>query len=642
MTFQRLYALLLTALLAASAAFAAAPAWKPLGPFGGAVLSITADPATRGVLYAVTSQGVYRTADAGNLWAPVLAIPLVEGRVAVDPLHPGTLYLAGASGGPLALKSTDGGAHWSSISAGLPLATTLLAVDPVRPRRLYAGLLGNGFWRSPDAGASWEPAGSGLPGPLSVLAIATASRPTGKLLIATEKGVFRSADAGTSWTAVRGGLPAGTARAAAFASRTAYVYFDGSGLYRSNDDGVTWRKVLPARSQPMVEISISPRTPGVVYVRFGDSTLFRSTNGGQRWVQLSAPAATAVAADPFAAGGVYASFHPPGVVSGVWSSGDQGQSWTARSRGMTGVQATSMAIQNGDPSKIWITTGFGSALRTTNGGTVWAPNRTPAGETLLQLYSGPGSRIIARTWDDLFIPHLWSTDDNGGSWTQQPVPTLQGQELAFLSVSTAPSTLYAAKLDEPVYGGGLLNVLRSTDGGAHWDSTQETTLTCGLGEMAAAPSNPAVLYLGGCKGEREAGVLRSGDGGATFADVSAGLPATEVLSLTVAPGAPDTVWAGTGDGVWKSTNGGASWTRAGGELTGLVVTGLLAPAVPGRLYAALRDGRIFRSNDGGASWVDWTGGMPRSTVYSLQSPPGDPRRIWAATQQGIWTLQEAD
>jgi len=648
MKFQRLFAFLLTALLGVAAASAAAPSWTSLGPFGGGVAFITPDPVHRGVLYAATSLGVYRTADAGGSWAPIYTGLLLggEGRVAVDPFHPKTIYLNGAAGGQRLLKSTDRGAHWFSISAGLPLSSFILAVDPAKEGRLYGGSFGQGMWRSLDAGASWQPASTGLPEFSTVRAIAPAPGPAGKILIAANHGVYRSDDAGASWTLVHGGLPTDVPTAMAFAPadpRTAYVYFNSRGLYRSTDGGVSWRRVLGARSREAQEISISPRATRVVYVKFGDGILFRSTDGGQHWGQLSPLPASAVAADPFSATTVYSSFYTGQSLGGVWRSVDQGETWTARNQGMTSIQAASMAIQNGDPSKIWITPGSGTALRTTNGGAVWSPNRTPAGETLLQLYSGPGSRIVAYTWDELFIPHLWSTDDNGGSWTQLPVPALQGQELAFLSVPTSPSTLYAAKLDEPIYGGGLLNVLRSTDGGAHWESSQEFTLTCGLGEMAAAPSNPAVLYLGGCKNEHEAGVLRSGDGGVTFADVSAGLPASEVLALAVAPGAPDTVWTGTaGDGVWKSTDGGASWTRAGGELTGLAVTSLLAPAVPGRVYAALRDGRILRSGDGGATWDDWTGGLPRSSVADLIALPGAPRRVYAATRQGIWLLTEAD
>jgi photosystem II stability/assembly factor-like uncharacterized protein len=648
MTFQRFSALLLTALLGASAASAAAPTWTSLGPFGGGVAFITPDPIHRGVLYAATSLGIYRTADAGGSWTPIYTSPLLggEGRVAVDPFHPKTIYLNGAAGGQRLLKSTDSGAHWSSISAGLPLSNFILAVDPAKEGRLYAGSLSQGMWRSLDAGASWQPASTGLPAFPSIRAVAPAPGPAGKILIAVNTEIYRSDDAGASWTLVHGGLPTDTSTAMAFAPadpRTAYVYFNSRGLYRSTDGGVSWRRVLGARSREAQEISISPRATRVVYVKFGDGILFRSTDGGQHWSQLSSLPTSTVAADPFSATTVYSSLYTGQSLGGVWRSVDQGATWTARNQGMTSIQAASLAIQNGDPSKLWITPGNGTALRTINGGSAWIQSPVPAGETLLQLYSGPGSRIFAYTWDELFTPHIGSTDDNGGTWTQLPVPTLHAQKLAFLSVPTAPSTLYAAKLDDPVYGGGLLDVLRSTDGGAHWESSQEFTLTCGLGEMAAAPSNPAVLYLGGCKNEHEAGVLRSGDGGVTFADVSAGLPASHVQALTVAPGAPDLVWAGTaGDGVWKSTNGGASWAPAGDELEGLEVTALLAPGVSGRVYAALRDGRIFRSVDGGASWQDWTGALPRSRVFDLIARPGAPRRIYAATHQGVWTLTEAD
>jgi photosystem II stability/assembly factor-like uncharacterized protein len=193
-------------------------------------------------------------------------------------------------------------------------------------------------------------------------------------------------------------------------------------------------------------------------------------------------------------------------------------------------------------------------------------------------------------------------------------------------------------------------VLRSTDGGDRWESRPQTTLSCGLGQLAVAPSNAAVVYLGGCKDSRVSAVLRSGDGGATFTDVSAGLPGTYVPALAVDPRDPDTLWAATenrllfepGDGVWKSTNGGASWTRVGSRFAGLTIAALLAVDVPGRVYAVVPDGHVFRSEDGGATWEDWTGGVPPSQVFSLQAAPGDPRRIYAVTTQGIWLLNEAN
>src|SRR4029079_2131109 len=122
-----------------------------------------------------------------------------------------------------------------------------------------------------------------------------------------------------------------------------------------------------------------PRATRVVYVKFGDGILFRSTDGGQHWSQLSSLPASAVAAAPFSATTVYSSLYNGQSLGGVWRSVDQGATWTARNRGMTSIQAPSRAIQNGDPSKIWITPGNGTALRTINGGSAWIQSPVPAG-----------------------------------------------------------------------------------------------------------------------------------------------------------------------------------------------------------------------------------------------------------------------
>jgi len=203
--------------------------------------------------------------------------------------------------------------------------------------------------------------------------------------------------------------------------------------------------------------------------------------------------------------------------------------------------------------------------------------------------------------------------------------------------------------------GGLY---RSTDGGATWETRNGATalLDCGVGDLAVAPSNPAILYLAGsapgifrCKPPVSARVLRSDDGGATWTDVSAGLPREIASAVAVDPRDPRVVYAGTGhidafpgDGVWKSTDGVGTWNRAGGEPADRTITTLLASEVPGRVYAATGDGRVFRSGDGGASWTDWSLGLHASGIDALVADPADPRRIYAVTANGAWTLTEND
>jgi photosystem II stability/assembly factor-like uncharacterized protein len=647
MRFQRLSVFLLLALLLIPVAASAVPAWSPLGPFGGGVSSITADPSTPGVLYAATNLGLYKTADAGGSWTALYTGPLADGRVAVDPLHPATLYLTGIYQNTVVLKSVDGGAHWSPAGGGLPVHASILAVDPARPRRLYLGQLGEGMWRSLDAGASWQPAGDGLQEPSYIQAIAPASRPAGRVFIATDRGLYRSNDGGGSWSRAGGGLPDGNATAAAFAPsdpRTAYAYLESGGLYRSTDGGASWRRILKARPRVALEISVSAKSTRTVYVRFADYTLFRSTDGGNHWTQLQAPVASAVAADPFFAGTVYSSLHTGPNFGGVWRSGNQGKTWTQQSRGMTGIVATSLAIDRDDPDRLWITGPF-PTFRTSNGGASWVQARMPAGEDyVLRLEADSASRIFALTSNSTLpgVPRsLWRTDDDGESWTRL---ARSPEVLTFRLAPSDPDAVYAVEVSPPIASLPLQVLLRSTDGGAHWENggPEAITVSCGFGDLAVAPSNATVVYLGGCKDAHASAVLRSGDGGVTFTDVSAGLPGANVPALAVDPRSPDTVWAGTADGAWKSTNGGTSWTRAGAELAGLTIVALLAPDVPGRVYAATLDDRIFRSEDGGASWDDWTGGLLSSKIVSLQAAPGDPRRVYAVTQQGIWRIDETD
>jgi photosystem II stability/assembly factor-like uncharacterized protein len=661
MRFQRLFTLLLLLLAGLPAAAVDVPTWTPLGPFGGFVYSITPDPVTAGVLYASTTVGVYRTADAGASWSLIHAISLFSGRVAVDPLHPSTLYLTGALGS-VVLKSVDGGAHWSPSDEGLPRYNAVLAVDPVRPRRLYLGSLG--LWRSLDAGSSWQPAGiDTLPGGDQVLIESiAASRPAGRVFVGTQSGVYRSNDGGDTWSVVNG-LPRTFARAVAFAPSDPRIVYAGltksglpgaGGLYRSTDGGVSWRRVLQTKPPYAAqEISISPSSPRIVYARFEDRSLYRSTDGGDHWTQLQAAGQVdAVAADRFSAATVWSGLTGFNT-GGVWRSGNQGKTWTARSTGITGIATTSLAIDPQDPERLWTTTSLGP-LRTPNGGAGWTGARIPRGETdILRFAAGSGSRIVALTYKLLpgeqappTTHRLWQTDDDGASWKRLAAPSDQ-----ILAFQIASSTLYAVEALPSSDPSLVQRVLRSTDGGVHWEKRAQTALSCGLGDLAVAPSQTTIVYLGGCKAGH-ATVLRSGDGGATFSELPAagGLPGSSLQTLAVDPRSPNTVWAGTGilfleeatgDGVWKSIEGGA-WTRAGSELAGLTITALLAPDIPGRVWAASRDGRVFRSDDGGASWEDWSAGLLAATVYSLQAAPDDPHRIYAVTSRGIWTLTQAD
>ncbi len=648
---RALAALALLAAATTARAASTSPPWTPLGPFGGVIRTLTADPSRSGTLYATTSGGVFKTIDRGGSWRSIY-VGLPASNVAVDPVHPATLYLAAT--GPILLKSTDGGLHWTPSAAGLPpdpvLVPRQVAVDPAAPSRLLL-TYGFGLWRSADAGASWQPADAGLPaGSTTATHGIVWASPAGTALVVTPGGVFRSPDGGLSWR-LASGLPTTNAEELAVAPsdpRTVYADFGGAGLYRSADGGASWQRATAAAPYSLALV-VASRAPRTLYSASG-ALVSKSTDGGAHWFPLlGVPPVRALAADAGAGATLYAG-SAGGPLGGAFRSDDGGATWTRQSRGMSGVATFSLAVDPGDPERLWTSTG--SFFRSENRGGGWIrSSAAPPGSADSPLAVSATGRALTSCpvfLSTLLVHTLCSTTDEGASW-QQILATTTLQVGKIRVAPSDPSTLYMAG---PALSNGL-KFYRSISSGADWElrAAENYLPFPQLRDLAVAPSSVAVVYLvaagSSLDGEPSAAVLRSEDAGATWADASAGLPARTAAKLAVDPRDPAVVYVGTGtafqpgDGVFKSTDGGRTWSRAGGELSGRTITALLASAKPGRVYAAA-GGRVFRSDDGGATWQGWSFGLRAGSINALEGDPSDASRIYAVTTSGVWVLNESD
>ncbi len=655
----RLLAVLLLAL--APAARALPPAWAPLGPFGGFVQTLTADPRQSGTVYATTPFGIFKTADGGGSWTTsLLALP--ASAVAVDPVHPSTLWV-GVSTFPASrslrmLKSTDGGATWAPSGAGLPATIfnfpVSLAVDPSDPRRLLLAF-NQSLWRSTDAGASWQPSTHGLPTTTGLTArvVAFAARPAGTAFAATSEGLFRTADAGLSWKRVDHGLPVAAIDLLALAPsdrRTAYVYIAALGLYRSADGGFSWQRAAAPSNIFGAALAVAPRSPRTLYAVGSGGTLSRSTDGGGRWSTVPGLAGlTSAALDAGAPQRVYAG-SAARPLGGVLRSDDGGASWTRRSQGMTGLETSLLAADPQDPDRLWTTVGR-ALFRSANRGTRWARATSPSSTAYLNQLAASRD-VFAGVL--LQVPHsltpyvLQRSADNGATW-QVALDALSLDVRQIRVAPSDPSTIYAEGLG---LAAGTSRLYRSTDDGSTWElrSSGPPNTFCGFGDLAVAPSTASVLYLASAQFDATShchgGVSRSDDGGATWAPADAGLPGVDggITALAVDPGDPDRVWAATaGFGVWKSTDGGQTWSQTGSQLADQNLFVLLASRVPVRLYTVPAGSvSVLRSDDGGATWQDWSRGLRVQSIFALVADPGDPRRIYAATSNGVWVLTETD
>ncbi len=219
------------------------------------VWSIAVSPAfvEDAVVFLGSSNGVFRSTDAGNEW---LQVPgggrdVVTPAVAVSPAYEAdSTVFAGTFDG--VFRSTDGGETWRRTNEGLGDARVwALAVSPeyMSDRTLFAATA-TGVFRSADGGHTWEAPTAGLP-ELRVysLDVSPDFAVDRTLFAGTSGGLFRSTDGGGSWTRLSEGLRDGSSFFAVKVSpdfqsdRTVYAGTDSEGVLRSLDAGQTWEPV---------------------------------------------------------------------------------------------------------------------------------------------------------------------------------------------------------------------------------------------------------------------------------------------------------------------------------------------------------------------------------------------------------------
>lgn len=241
--------------------------------------SLLVAPADANALLLGTHQGLFRSLDGGLTWK---AASLANSD-AMNLAQPsaGTIWAAGHQ---VLSRSLDGGAIWEEVRpSGLPsLDVHGFAVDPRDPSRLLAAIAGEGLFRSTDGGESFtllsRQVGPGV--------MALAILPSGRVLagdMATST-LVASSDAGTTWKPLVQASVMGLAVNPADPKR---VLASGSGVLLSSDGGASWRQTLEldAGTGPVAWSKSNPRT---AYVVGFDRSLYRSTDAGATWKQVTA------------------------------------------------------------------------------------------------------------------------------------------------------------------------------------------------------------------------------------------------------------------------------------------------------------------------------------------------------------------
>ncbi len=644
--------------------------WSLVGPsnIGGRIVDLAVDPSADDTIYvAASGGGVWRSNDAGSTFEPAWPADATQTLGALAMASDGTLWAgtgeANPSGGGLTYfgdgiyRSTDKGAHWQQWGLRDSAAIGKVAVDPVDPNTVFVAASGSlsrsvsqrGIYRVTNGGKDWKQV------------LAPPNDTTGGIDIAIDPSNHDRVFAAL-WDHKR--------------NNGARVYGGtGSGLYRSDDGGDTWKRLANVQGTASTDtagtgldsdqtlgrigVALAPGNPDRVYVITGtqygpDKGFYVSDDGGD-------------------------SFRPGGRAGGnsgfdwwfgrLWvdpkdqdhlfnadinlrESKDGGRTWTVSS----GVHADQHAMQwdPNQPGRVYLG----------NDGGVWRSDRDGA--------SGSWQHATYEPWNQSYHLAVAADDptrlatglqDNGSQRTWTP--------------SSSPDDLTRWN----AYGGGDGHyvVIDHRDHNTYYECSQVGNCTrhedvngtdkrTRFGQRHSSrittdapvvldPTNPDVVYFGG-------NVLdRSTDRGSTFAQISppgdyltgpvppeeddkgpyySGLYAT-ITAIAPAKTAPNTIFVGTDTGrLWKTDNLGEGWTEMQGLPERWVNAIVVDPTDADHVYAAFsgyREGdgsaNVWETTDGGRSWSNISGNMPNAPVEMITyDVPHE--QLYAATDLGVF------
>jgi photosystem II stability/assembly factor-like uncharacterized protein len=282
------------------------------------------------VIYAGTQDGPYRSRDAGSHWERV-GFPergVTIWSLAYDPTNPDVMYAGSAPVG--VYRSDDGGEHWRRLpnakspghcEMGFPARTIRIAVDPSRPRDVYAALEVSGVIRSDDGGETWKDLSAPLirladqphlksrigsdtdtEGMLDSHAIVVSKAAAGTPILAVRMGLFRGEDRGAAWTDMQVGRysPLTYCRDVLVSPHDPRTLFaclspasrstDGM-LYRSDDLGASWRRIDHGvkANATMMSVAVAASDPNRIYCASRCGQVFGTEDGAASWQEYRLP-----------------------------------------------------------------------------------------------------------------------------------------------------------------------------------------------------------------------------------------------------------------------------------------------------------------------------------------------------------------
>jgi photosystem II stability/assembly factor-like uncharacterized protein len=436
-------------------------------------------------------------------------------------------------------------------------------------------------------------------------------------------------------------------------------YFTTKQLYSSTDDGLHWEKI-ESETFPIADVYAMTSIGNSLFI--SSDGIYRSDDNGLTWVKKYNMGAALLTANSTT---IYGAIQ----YSGILQSSDNGENWTLSNNGLTDLwfysmtaNETSVFVGTGDNNEgVFRSTDNGITWRQVSNGLAyydngnWIPNMAP----IISSLAFVGNDLYAGTQENQGI---WKSTNNGNNWVFTNIETMN---YTYITSFTGNESVVFA-------GTGLGGVLKSIDGGATWAESNAGIAIYGsvtslkmdggdiyvgtMGGIYKSDDNgnnwrssysgiralnityPGFALLGDDMyvGSGYSGIFHTADEGATWNDVNEGLPVNE-WSLNNLYANETALFA------WDrvSFDGGASWEMSNDYSPGSVFFGYDGPRwlEHGNAWYAIKsddNAGVYRSTDNGQNWITINNGIPNPSETAFFSIHSKGTTLFLGTSAGFY------
>jgi photosystem II stability/assembly factor-like uncharacterized protein len=316
----------------------------------------------------------------------------------------------------------------------------------------------------------------------------------------------------------------------------------------------------------------------------------------------------------------------------------------------------------GQPDTFYFGSVGGGVWKTTNAGRTWTPlfdaNNVASIGAIGVAPSNPNVIYVGTGEADMrdsiqFGDGLYKSVDAGKTWKH--IGLKSTRQIGRIIVDPKnPNIVFVAALGHAYGASPDRGVYRSRDGGASWQRVLFKNEDVGAIDLAFDPTNSQTVYATLWSVRRPpwfiytpangpgAGIFKSLDGGATWTEISAGIPTENRghIGIAVAPTNRRRVYAivdAKEGGLFASNDAGATWTRVSSDKRiwdrGWYFEKVTVdPKNADTVY--VMNTSVYRSTDGGKSWTAIKGAPGGDDYHQLWINPNDPQRMVLASDQG--------